>query len=118
MRWPWLRTAVRVASLVFAAWSSACASARAAQREVLVMDIAPRLVSCQGEAKQLCMRVRLGRDTSWTLFYDRIDGFTHETGYRYRLEVERQVVERPPADASRFRYRLVRVVSKVADTSG
>ncbi len=63
------------------------------------------------------MVVRLGSDTTWTYFYDPIEGFQHEAGFRYRLEVERHTVERPPADGSRFRYRLRRIISRAADAS-
>lgn len=83
-----------------------------------MMDVGPRTVPCQAEGVRQCMRVRLGSDTAWTNFFDRIEGFTHEAGFRYRLQIERHIVEHPQADASRFRYRLVRIVSQVADPSG
>lgn len=96
----------------------ACAPMRGATRvdetEVLQMEVAPGTVPCQGEALQRCLRVRFGTDSAWTLFYDRIEDFTPEEGSRYHLEVERRVVQRPQADASRFRYRLVRVISRTA----
>lgn len=111
MRWISFRDALVVAPLAVAA----CASTRVGQPERLTIDIAPTTVPCQGEGIRTCMVVRTGRDTTWTYFYDPIEGFQYEAGFRYRLEVERHVVERPPADASRFRYRLVRVIAKRAD---
>lgn len=105
---------------------SACAPVRTASRdttpvtdvEVLTMDIAPGTVPCQGEALQRCLRVRLGSDTAWTLFYDRIEGFTPEAGTGYRIQVERRTVEHPKADASRFSYRLVRILSRSPGPGG
>lgn len=105
---------------------TACAPVRTAARdttpvnevEVLTMDIAPGTVPCQGEALQRCLRVRLGSDTSWTLFYDRIEGFTPEAGTAYRIQVERRTVEHPKADASRFSYRLVRILSRSTGPGG
>lgn len=111
MRWLSFRDALVVTPLVVVA----CASARVGQPDVLTIDVAPHTVPCQGEGIRTCMVVRLGRDTTWTYFYDPIEGFQHEAGYRYRLEVERRVVERPPADGSRIRYRLVRVIAKRTD---
>lgn len=96
---------------------AACASSPASRGDTLTLDVQPRTVPCQGEAPQRCLVVRAGGDTAWKHFYDPIEGFTHEEGFRYRLEVERTVVERPLADASRYRYRLLRVISRVADTS-
>jgi hypothetical protein len=51
-------------------------------------------------------------DTAWRLFYNSIEGFTFEEGYRWRLEVERRRVPNPPADGSSVAYRLVRIVAK------
>ena len=78
----------------------------------LTLDVGPARVPCTGEARTRCLRVRVLPDTAWRLFYDSIEGFTFEEGYRWRLDVERQVVPNPPADGSSHRYRLVRVVSK------
>lgn len=55
------------------------------------------------------------------LFYDGIDGFTHEPGYTYRLRIERYDAfpgrAEPPQDTGRYSYRLVEVISKTR-TSG
>ncbi len=78
----------------------------------LTMDIAAQRRRCVGEAVQKCLVVRRDGDTAWTNFYDPIEGFTHETGYRYRVLLERQVVPPPAAEGSSFRYRLVRILSR------
>lgn len=113
MRWLSFRDAHVVAPFLVVA----CGSARVGQPERLTIDIAPSTVPCQGEWIRTCLVVRLGRDTTWTYLDDHIEGFQHEAGVRYRLEVERPAVERPPADGSRFCYRLVRVISKIAERS-
>ena len=69
----------------------------------------PERVDCVGSAPMMCMVV------DGDLFYDDIEGFEHEAGYRYRIRMERydrwqgQV---PPADASKYGYRLIEVVEK------
>ena len=78
----------------------------------MTLEVDAHRVACTGEARTQCLRVRVLPDTSWRLFYDRIEGFTYEQGYRWRLEVERRRVPNPPADGSSVAYRLVRVISR------
>ena len=78
----------------------------------VTMDVAAHRVPCTGEARMQCLRVRIAPDTAWKLFYDHIEGFTFEDGYRWRLEVDRRRVPDPPADGSSLAYTLVRVVAK------
>jgi hypothetical protein len=76
------------------------------------MDVDAHRVPCHGEGVTRCLRVRTLPDGTWQLFYQDIEGFTFEDGYRWRLDVERRRVPDPPADGSSVAYRLVRVVSK------
>jgi len=69
-------------------------------------------VPCTGVARMSCLRVRTLPDGAWQFFYQDIEGFAFEEGYRWRLDVERRRVPDPPADGSNMAYRLVRVVSK------
>ena len=85
-------------------------AAQGAVRETMEVDA--HRVPCTGEARMLCMRVRVPPDTAWQLFYDRIEGFTYEEGYRWRLEVERRRVANPPADGSSVAYKLLQVISR------
>jgi len=55
-----------------------------------------------------------GPDEDWTLFYEAIDDFTHESGYHYVLRVARRVIPDPPADGSSYAYRLLAILSRVA----
>jgi hypothetical protein len=105
--------------LVLALGVVGCAS-RAPSREPSSQDGAVRTtlevdahrVPCTGVARSRCLRVRMLPDTTWRLFYNSIEGFTFEEGYRWRLEVERRRVPNPPADGSSVAYRLVRIVAK------
>lgn len=105
---------VAAASFILAA----CASHNPSAADVLTLEVAPNTVACTGEAPQRCLLVRAPSDQAWTRFYGRIDGFTHEEGYRYRIEVDRQRVANPPADGSAFRYRLLRIVSRERAEAG
>ncbi|WP_204382856.1 DUF4377 domain-containing protein, partial [Aeromonas veronii] len=50
----------------------------------------------------------------WTLFYQNIEGFQFEPGYRYQLTVSKEQLTDVPADAPSLRYQLIKVVNKVA----
>jgi hypothetical protein len=76
------------------------------------MFVHESLVDCEGVAPMKCMQVRSNESEDWTWFYDSIEGFTHEPGYRYELRVEVTEVENPPADGSSKKYRLIETVSK------
>ena len=46
------------------------------------------------------------------LHFEEIQGFTFEPGYTYELRVERTTLGNPPADASRYTYKLIDELSK------
>ena len=110
-----LPAACLLAALACAPRSEAPAAATGStdQRQ-LVMDVAPSRVACTGVGPMRCLRVRIAPDTAWTLFYDAIGGFAYEEGFRWRIEVERRTVAEPPADGSRYAYRLLRVLERTA----
>lgn len=89
-----------------------CAQSSTQAEEVLVLEVAPETVSCVGEAQQRCLQVRTGPDEAWRNFYDTIEGFTHEEGYRYLIEVGRREATDLLADASAYRYRLIEILSR------
>ena len=80
------------------------------QRVELLVTVGSQLEDCEGAATMKCMVV------NGELFYDTIGGFVYEEGYVYRLKIEREDLypgdEEPPQDASRYRYRLIEVMSK------
>lgn len=77
---------------------------------VRAVTVGPELVDCVGVGPRLCMVV------DGELFYDAIDGFEYEEGYHYRLRIEQYDAwpgqEEPPADAGRYGYRLIEIISK------
>lgn len=76
---------------------------------VMEVSVGPELEDCVGSAPMRCLVV------DGYLFYDAIEGFEHEAGYRYRLRMERYdrwQGQAPPADASKYGYRLIEVVEK------
>ena len=70
------------------------------------------LSDCVGISPQKCMQIRDSTESDWWYFYDKIYGFTHESGYEYHLEVLITDVENPSADASSKKYELVQILSK------
>ena len=76
---------------------------------VMEVSVGPERVYCEGSAPMMCLVV------DGELFYDDIEGFEHEAGYRYRLRMERYdrwPGQAPPADASKYGYRLIEIVEK------
>lgn len=70
---------------------------------------------CQGEGSFDCLLVQQGYQIggqNWELFYDDIQGFRHEPGYIYLLQVRIEKMPDPPMDGSDRRYRLVKIISK------
>jgi hypothetical protein len=107
----WTRLARR--SVVVAAFvGSACGDLVAPVERVVVMDVAPQRVSCQGVAPQECLRVREHPDTAWALFYQSIDGFEFEPGFDYTLRVAVRAIRNPPQDGSSLEYRLLAILRK------
>ena len=86
------------------------ASPGGADGAVREVTVGPELEACDGPFPQQCLVV------DGELFYDAIEGFEHEAGYRYRLRIE-QYDRFPgqteiPQDTGRYGYRLVAVLGK------
>jgi heat shock protein HslJ len=103
-----------IAGLVWILAGSCGASgpSASAHGEVRTLEIAPTTVECVGESVGRCLRVREVPEGEWRTFYSAIEGFTHEEGVRYTVDVLRSERANPPADASRYTYRLLRVISR------
>jgi heat shock protein HslJ len=74
---------------------------------------------CVGVGPMKCMLVKTEKDADWTNFYQKIEGFDYQPGYKYELEVKVDTLDKAtlPADASSLRYTLVNEVSKEVDRS-
>ncbi|MFM4732478.1 DUF4377 domain-containing protein [Aeromonas salmonicida] len=92
---------------------TACQSAPAlSQGETLYIN--SQLIDCVGVGPMQCMQVRSDEQQAWGLFYQQIEGFQFEPGYRYRLTVSKEQLTDVPADAPSLRYRLIKIVNKQA----
>jgi hypothetical protein len=79
--------------------------------------IASQTADCMGVAPQKCLLVKKADATEWQYFYSPIEGFIHEDGYEYVLEIREEKQKNPPADASSIKYTLVKTVSKTKKIS-
>ncbi len=85
--------------------------------EALTWYVAAHTAPCTGLYEQQCLLVKERPEAPWNFLYDPIAGFAHERGYAYRLRVARLHTAEPPADASAFSYRLLRVLEKTESAS-
>lgn len=99
---PWLLSAAL-------ALSTACGIVGSDEQ---TMFIGPQLQDCYTWMPMRCMMEAPTAQGPWRLFYNDIEGFTHEPGYLYELRVEVTEWPEQPMDASKERYILVRVVSR------
>jgi hypothetical protein len=74
--------------------------------------IREHLVDCEGSEPMKCLQVRDSEQGEWRLFYDPIQGFSHEDSFAYQIRVEVIDSPSPPMDSSSKRYRLIEIVSK------
>ncbi len=83
------------------------------QAIVLQIDNRPPVDCSAGVLQRKCLWVREGDATNWHLFYNDIDGFTYEPGYRYLLDVQREPLPVDGVmDALPYKYTLVRIIEK------
>ena len=56
-------------------------------------------------------------ETTWAVFKSDIEGVNYEPGYEYVIEVKKKHIEKPPADGSSIRYKLIKTISKESKES-
>lgn len=78
--------------------------------------VAPAQRDGVGVGPMTCLQVKdaASPDAAFQLFYSPIKGFDYVPGYVYELKVRVTERERVPADASRYEYELIEIVSKTA----
>jgi hypothetical protein len=104
-----------IAALLALLLAGACRSSTAPEPVLHSMEIAPATVTCYGLYERQCLHVRIDGNAEWRYFYDSIQGFTYEPGYRYVVTYFQREIENPPQDGSSASYHLVKVVSKVRE---
>lgn len=65
-----------------------------------------------GVGPMTCLLVKYAPTEKWQYMYSQIEGFDYESGYEYELTVIRSERENLPQDASKYVYKLVKVLSK------
>ncbi len=75
---------------------------------------------CVGVGPMQCMQIQKGDKmvaNAWELFYQKIEGFTFQPGYIYKVKVKEETIakENLPADASSLKYTLIETLSKEMD---
>jgi hypothetical protein len=83
-----------------------------ANRGQKIWFIKEHLVDCEGVMPQKCMLIKEDGTDKWEYFYDQIDGFEYEEGYRYKISVAISMVMDPPVDSSSLKYRLLELIDK------
>ena len=91
---------------------AACGGLFGPDARTVTLDVASQRVPCQGVGPQECFRVREHPDTTWSLFYDAIEGFTFEPGFEYTIRVRVTEIANPPQDGSSAAYRLIAILRK------
>ena len=82
--------------------------------EIQFLEIAPETKACVGVAPMQCLQVREIKyddkglkttvDKDWTLFYDHIEGYIHDSKTRQIVRVKRFERQNPAADQSKYAY--------------
>ena len=83
---------------------------RGSSGRVLEVSVGPSRKECYGPFRRMCLIV------DGQFFYDEIQGFNHEPGYRYTLRIEEYDAfpgqKEPPQDAGLYDYRLLEIISQ------
>ncbi len=78
-----------------------------------VWTVDAQRATCEGVTTMQCLLVKKPGDKDFNLFYDNIEGFDYQEGFVYTIWVKQETKTPPiPADASIYRYVLVKIVSK------
>lgn len=75
--------------------------------------VADQKMNCTGVAPSKCLQVKHLNEEKYSLMYQNIENFDFIEGYFYVLNVSVSTVKNPPADASKYKYRLKKVLARV-----
>lgn len=82
------------------------------EADIRIKDQRPTCYALEEDGSYLVQEDKMIGSNRWSLFYDEIEGFKYEEGYRYDLKVRIEKVANPIADASDKKYILLKVVAK------
>ncbi|QWT19146.1 DUF4377 domain-containing protein [Bacillus sp. NP157] len=106
---------MRFALIPLAAFALAsCASTgdQHGSREKLVYIAAQKVPCSMGAMKGECLQYREQPNQPWQLNYAPVDNFEWRAGNEYLVKVTEIEVKDPPADASRVRWRVDKIVEQ------
>ncbi len=86
--------------------------------EIVRFYVGPDTAECEGVAPQQCLLISTEPDGEVGYFYDHIEGFEHQPGTAYVIDVLVEPVANPPADGSSLRYTLVKIVEETTGSLG
>ncbi|MCE2593287.1 DUF4377 domain-containing protein [Motilimonas cestriensis] len=98
--------------LTSALFLAACANHQPLTQETLLY-VNAETKECTGVGPMICLQVKTPEAQQWQLFYQDINGFTYEPGFHYQLQVKKEAVNNPAADASSVKYSLIKIISKL-----
>lgn len=107
-----MKSIIYTLAAFFVVITSSCGSSKGIQ-----YIVASETVDCTGVGPQKCLLIKKAASDDWQYFYSNIEGFNHQNGYEYVLEVKEDILPNVPADASAIKYTLIKEVSKTAKTS-
>lgn len=84
------------------------------QAETVFLEISPTTKACTGVTAQTCLQVKeikyddqglkTHHDANWSLFYNQIEGYTHNPNLHQIIRVKRYEIKNPAADQSKYAY--------------
>ena len=83
-----------------------------AQTRDEVWIVADSRVDCTGAAQMKCLQVKKPQDEKWTRLYQNVEKFNYADGYTYVVRVKVETVANPPADASKLKYTLKKILNR------
>ena len=89
----------------------ACHSTSPASGNVKTMYVGPAMADGVGAGPVTCLMVKDSPVAEYQMFCSRIQGFDFVPGFKYELKVSVTERENVPADASKYIYELIEVVS-------
>ncbi|TVZ56385.1 heat shock protein HslJ [Lutibacter sp. Hel_I_33_5] len=94
-----------------------CASQKNIHQETILVD--SKKTDCMGMVMMKCMSIKHlnKKDAKWEPLFGKIEGFTYEEGFTYKLKVsiEKLPDHLVPADASNLKYKLIDVLNKTKE---
>ena len=87
-----------------------CFSALGENRVFIVKE---NLINCVGLIERKCMLVKEEGSKNWKYFYDNIEGFKYQEGYRYKLLIKIVRNKNILQDGSSKKYKLIKILEKL-----